>query len=51
MFLLHCEKDDSLLICNEFDVICENNVQKGDTVQFVYKEKIYLGSVIERSGK
>ncbi|XP_036138578.1 uncharacterized protein LOC105832315 isoform X2 [Monomorium pharaonis] len=49
MFLLHCEKDDSLLICNESDVICENNVGKGDTVQFVYNEKIYLGTVIEHS--
>jgi len=51
MFLLHCEKDDSLLICDESDVICEQDVAKGDTVQFVYKEKIYLGSIIERSGK
>jgi len=43
LFLLHCEEDDSLLIYDESDVIYEKDVGKGDTVQFVYKEKIYFG--------
>jgi len=51
MFLLHCSDDDSLVICNKSNVIFQNEVEKGDVVSFHYREKEYLGTIIECSGK
>jgi len=51
MFLLHCDDDDSLVICSESKVIFQDKVKKEDIVPFLYSGKGYLGTIIERSGK
>lgn len=49
MFLLHCDEDDSLVICSESEVIFEDGVKKDEVVQFFYSGKEYCGTIIARS--